>query len=53
MIISLVMPVAPAGWLEWPCSVDRLPAAPEQDGKAHEQRDEARRDLGERWVHLE
>jgi hypothetical protein len=47
MIISLVMPVAPAGWLERQWHLDRLLAAPEQASETHEQRDEARRDLGE------
>jgi hypothetical protein len=53
MIISLVMPVAPAGWLEHQERIGRLPAAPEQGGETHEQRDEARRDLGEHWWHFD
>jgi hypothetical protein len=53
MIISLVMPVAPAGWLARHCDLDRLLAAPEQGGETDEQRDEARRDLGEREWHFD
>jgi len=48
------MPVAPAGWLEFErhCDVGRLLAAPEEGGETHEQRDEARRGLGEREWHV-
>jgi hypothetical protein len=47
MIISLVMPVAPAGSFERRRRIDRFPAAREEGGKRHEQREDARRDFGD------